>query len=295
MEVEGGNIVWFTYTGTEDIPDDVRERITHLVLDIEAVPADSFRDYNGDGGELPNLLEVICRDVVKKIGKWAFADCQKLRRVIMPGVEVVEECAFSYCEDLEYVECDQLKIIRTNAFQYTPLRSISLPSAEIFEGGAFMGCVVLERVTVPLAGNLIVADDTFRGCKRLKYASFADGVLLRQIQHLQLKKWRDSMNEQILSIDQILATTTAGYTEEQEELQNTMEAYVNVNRRLEPDRDEAYHVGGKARAIQRWIKSVIFMLDHYKAEHQRYLNVVATSLEPLPREIVMNNMLPFLD
>ena len=153
-----------------------------------------------------------------------------------------------------------------------------------------MGCVVLERVTVPLAGNLIVADDTFRGCKRLRHASFADGVLLRQIQHLQLKKWRDSMNEQILSIDQILATTTAGYTEEQEELQNTMGAYVNVNRRLEPDRDEAYHVGGKARAIQRWIKSVIFMLDHYKAEHQRYLNVVATSLEPLPRDIVMNNM-----
>ena len=270
MEVEGGNTRWFTYTGTEDIPHDV----THLIVDnLEAVPARLLEDGYPDGNH--DLREVICRDVVKTIGEWAFADCRSLRRVIMPGVEVVENNAFQWCNDLTDVECGQLKIIRTNAF---------------YE------CESLERVTVPLAGNLIVANDTFQGCKKLRHAGFADGVLLRQIQYLQLKKWRDRINEQILSIDQILATTTAGYTEEQMEdyLSGLSEFRYNQYHELEEDEAGTFRVGGKAQAIQRWIESVIFMLDHYKAEHHRYLNVVATSLEVLPREIVMNNVLPFL-
>ena len=240
----------------------------------------------------PNLRELICRDGVKTIGEWAFASCEYLERVIIPGVEVVENNAFDWCRALEIVECGHLKIIRTNAFcdcEY--LRSISLPSAEI------VGCYALERVTVPLADSLIIAKDTFRGCKRLRHTSFADGMLLRQIQYLQLKKWRNRMEEQIHSIDQILATTTAGYSEEQMEdyLSGLSEFRFNQYHKLEEDEAGTFRVGGKAQAIQRWIESVIFMLDHYKAEHQRYLRLLQPSLEVLPREIVMNNVLPFLD
>ena len=293
MEVEGGNIRWFTYTGTEDIPGDV----THLIVDnLEAVPARLFEDGYPDGH--PNLREVICRDVVKKIGEWAFCGCENLRRVIMPGVEVVENNAFQWCDDLTDVECGQLKIIRTNAFcECESLRSISLPSAEIFDGEAFMGCAALERVTVPLADNLSIAEDTFQGCKRLRHAGFVDGVVLRETQQLLLKKWRDSMSEQILSIDQILATTTAGYTEEQMEeyLSSLSEFRFNQYHELEEDEARTFRVGGKAQAIKRWVESVIFMLDHYKAEHLRYLRLLQPSLEVLPREIVMNNVLPFLD
>jgi len=46
-----------------------------------------------------------------------------------------------------------------------------------------------------------------------------------------------------------------------------------------------------------WIRSVIGKIIHYQAEHQRLLDEeVATTLQlALPRDIVMNSVLPFLE
>ena len=106
MAAEGGNnIVWFTYTGQEEIPVEA----THIFVDIKIVPRRAFYRH-------PNIEEVICLDRVKKIEYAAFEYCPKLRCVIMPGGEVVEECAFNECTALMYVECGKLEIIKTHAF-----------------------------------------------------------------------------------------------------------------------------------------------------------------------------------
>ena len=66
--------------------------------------------------EHPNIVEVICHDNIKKVGEEAFEQCPSLRRVIMPGVKEVEDCAFFGCTALVVVECDKLEVIGPVAF-----------------------------------------------------------------------------------------------------------------------------------------------------------------------------------
>eukprot|EP00973_Karenia_brevis_P031141 4296163-Karenia_brevis.AAC.1 len=86
------------------------------------------------------------------------------------------------------------------------------------------------------------------------------------------------MNEEIDSINQRLPTVDAGFDDDD-------------------DDDYYHHVGLKALAIRMWIRSVLDKIIHYKAEHQRLLDEeVATTLQfALPQDIVMNNVLPFLE
>ena len=107
----------------------------------------------------------------------------------------------------------------------------------------------------------------------MKHVDLVEGPIHETIAALQLEEWRNDMNEEINSINQILPTVSAG---------------------------DAYDVdddGGKARAIRIWIRSVLRKVIHYQAEHQRVLDEqVATTLElALSQDIVMNNVLPFLE
>eukprot|EP00985_Skeletonema_marinoi_P018371 scaffold10249_cov226-Skeletonema_marinoi.AAC.1 len=216
----------------------------------------------------------------------------------MPGVEIVEERAFIECQRLTDVECGKLEIISEYAFDgCTSLRSINLPSAKIversafsdtaltdvtfgsklerIEGVVFFGCPSLERVTIPLKDGMITHDDTFQGCESLRHVDLVDGPIHETVAALQLEEWRNDMYEEIDSINQILPTASAGSV-----------GYYD-------DDDE----GEKAFAIRTWIRSVLRKVIHYKAEHQRLLNEqVATTLEhSLSQDIVMNNVLPFLE
>ncbi|KAK1737798.1 hypothetical protein QTG54_011570 [Skeletonema marinoi] len=174
--------------------------------------------------------------------------------------------------------------------------SIDLPSARIVEWKAFYCCVALtdakfgikletieeifdncpslERITIPLKDGMMNDDDddVFYGCDNLKHVDLAGGELHETIAALHFEEWRNDMNEEIDSINQILPNTPAGGWD-----------------------DEYDDEGGKARAIRTWIRSVLGKIIHYKAEHQHLLDEVATSLQlALPRDIVMNNVLPFL-
>ena len=54
--------------------------------------------------------------------------------------------------------------------------------------------------------------------------------------------------------------------------------------------------GGKAKEIRTWIRSVLHKIVRYKAEHRSYLNEAATTLHSaLPNDIVLKNVLPFLE
>ena len=214
----------------------------------------------------------------------------------MPGVEVVECNAFSSCDALTDVECGNLELIVEHAFDSClSLRSIDLPSAEIaypgaffccgaltnvkfgvklesIRDGAFLDCTSLERITIPLKDGMIDAADVFFSCESLKYVDLVEGALLHQtIAALQMEEWKNDVNEDIVSINQILSTTPAG------------NAALGV-------------VGGKTEAIQTWIRSVLHKKFQYKAEHRRILNEAATTLQlALPNDIVFKNVLPFLE
>ncbi|KAK1737763.1 hypothetical protein QTG54_011535 [Skeletonema marinoi] len=213
----------------------------------------------------------------------------------MPGVEVVEREAFYNCLALTDVECGKLEIIKEEAFKYCKsLRSIDLPSARIvereafegftalteakfgnklerIEGEAFRFCTALKRITIPLKDGIIAADDIFRWCNNLEHVDLVGAELHETIAALQLEEWRNDMYEEIDTINQILPTVV--------------------------DAGEFYDHGDKARVIRTWIRSVLNKIIHYKAQHRRLVNEeVATRLQiALPRDVVMNHVLPFLE
>ncbi len=175
------------------------------------------------------------------------------------------------------------------------MKSINLPSAEIVEDYAFGSCEALaavkfgnelesvhsrafsecdslERMTIPLKENIFDADDVFSGCVALKHVDLVERAALQEtIAALHFDSWRNSMNREIDSIHQILPITNAG----------------NVG--VLP------MVGGKVPAIERWIRTILIKIAHYKGEHLRVLNEASTTLQyALPRDIVTNSVIPFL-
>ena len=264
----------------------IPQHVSHVIIDraLKSVPANAFWAH-------PNIQEVICHDGVLKIGKYAFYKCPSLRRVIMPSVKRVEDSAFNQCRALSYIECGKLEIIEDWAFEYCrSLSSIDLSSIKILGmaalrctnlisasfgnelesigPGAFNFCRSLERITLPLKDGMITADDAFRACDTLESVDLVDGAVLDEsIASFLLEEWRNDMNEEIDTINQILRNTSSG---------------------------DIHEVGGKAQTVRAWIKSVHRKYTHYKALHERYLNMAA-ALEPaLPNDIVLNNVLPFL-
>ena len=108
-------------------------------------------------------------------------------------------------------------------------------------------------------------DFIFHGCEKSTHVDLFEGEVLRDtIDALQLEEWRNEMDEEIGAINQSLLTARAGGRED---------------------------VGGKARAIRMWIRTVLGKIVHYKAEHRRLLNEAATTLQlALPKMISCSRM-----
>ena len=279
------NFMRYIYRG--EVGERIPREATHIFVgeDCTFVRANAFLSHE-------NIVELVCHDRVKKIGERVFSFCFSLKRVIMPGVKIVGNAAFENCRVLTDVECNKLEIIGEYAFGgCRSLKSINLPSARIVEmgifdecfdladvkfssklerigWGAFLMCESLERITIPFKDSLISHDDVFAGCRNLTQVSLFEGVLHETIAVLQLEEWRDDMNEEIDSINQILPNVYAGDEEDD---------------------------GQKARAIQEWIRSVLRKISQYQAEHQRLLDEAVSTLQlVLPHDIMINSVLPFL-
>ena len=273
---------YYISTGNERVPD----HVTHvrIGLALKFVLARAFERH-------PNIQEVICHDGVEKIEEYAFCGCPRLLRVIMPGVKDVEKHAFNHCYALTYIECGKLERIGVGAFLSCKLSSIDLPSIKIVEGhafddctnltsarfgkdlesirtGAFYYCESLERIALPLKNGLIAFDDIFQYCKKLNHVDLVGGVN-EIIAALLLEEWKNDMDEEIDSINQILLNTPAG---------------------------DGFVLAGKASEIRTWIRSVLRKIVRYKAEHRRYLSEAASTLHSaLPNDIVCKNVFPFLE
>eukprot|EP00984_Skeletonema_dohrnii_P018934 scaffold8973_cov75-Skeletonema_dohrnii-CCMP3373.AAC.6 len=277
---------YYVYTGGVVPPDVTRVRIDKS---ISVIPERAFHGHNNN-----NIEELNCHDGVKKVEEDAVSYCPSLRLVIMPGVEVVEEWSFTRCDALTDVECGKLEIIGEYAFfDCESLKSINFPSIKFIKGraffdcaalanvklgnkleeigeGAFLNCHSLERITIPLKDGMITDNNVFQGCENLKHVDLVEGELYETIAALLLEEWRNDMREEIASINQIIPNTSAG--------------------------DSRDNAGGKAQAIRTWIRSVLHKIDHYKAQHQHYLNEAATTLQlALPSDIVIKSVLPFLE
>ena len=278
---------YYVFTGRDG--EAIPRHVTHVLIDeaLKFVPAWAFYKH-------PNIQEVICHDGVEIIQTEAFECCPRLRRVIMPGVKVIEQQAFNECRALTYIECGKLEIIGEMAFrECTSLSSIDLPSIKIVEEWAFNGCTnlisvklgkdlvslrgwaffrcpSLERISLPLKNGMIDNDSVFQRCVKLNHVDLVEGAMLDEtVAVLLLEEWKNDMNEEIDTINQVLPNTSAG---------------------------NFHEVGGKAQVIRAWIRSVLRKIVRYKAEHQRYLNEAATALHSaLPNDIVLKNILPFLE
>ena len=275
---------YYVFTGRDD--EVIPRRVTHVLIDkaLKFVRARAFLMH-------PNIEEVICHAGIEKIESWTFHGCPRLKRVIMPGVKVVERGAFDCCTALIYIECGKLEIIGEQAFRFCEsLSSIDLPSIRIVEGyafddcrhltnvnfgkdlesigrWAFTGCRSLERIALPLKDGIISHDNTFQRCSKLNNVDLVGGVH-ETIAAFLMEEWKDDAKGKIDSISQILPNTPVGYR----------------------------GVGGKAKAIRRWIRSVLRKYTHYEAEHRRCVNEAAAILQSaLPNDILHKNILPFLE
>ena len=256
----------FVYMGGEQR---VPRGVTHILIDPSVKIVGKLKFWVFWYRE--RLVSVIFHDGVEIIEEQAFWNCFSLSGGIkLIGVREIGQGAFSGCAALTVVEFgDRLETIGIGAFSgCASLRSIKSLSARIVQPQAFSRCEQLaeaefgidlefigfnsfcdcpnlRRVAIPLKYNLFQIDPIerrytqFHRCDNLTTVEIvgAEG-LHKTISSLHLKNWRDDMSEEIDRINQ--------------ELPNTFSC-------------------AKTGLIQRWIRSVINRMEHYKAEHNRLL------------------------
>ena len=260
----------FVYLGGEqEVPDE----ITHAIIDpsVNIVRRRAFADRR-------QLISVIFHDGVEIVEYEAFQYCESLSgKIKLLGVREIEYSAFEDCIALSDVEFgDRLETIGSEAFCNCPLRQVKMPSVRTVRNGSFSfccdltdvefginletisfrsfyNCPNLRRIAIPLKDGIFRFDtarqryNQFSNCVNLTTVDIvgAEGMY-KTISSLLLESWRDEMNQEINRINRELPDTS----------------------RFD-----------KANAIQRWIRSVISGMDHYKTEHNRLLEEHMTQLE----------------
>ncbi len=255
----GGDI--FVYVGGDQL---VPRNVKRAKIDetVDTIPHGTFADCE-------QLIEVEGHNKLKKIMAGQFFQCRRMRRLTkMGGVVEIDRGAFHNCTALSDLELDKLEIIGLGAFAWCrSLRSINLPSIrrvgrnafqdctaltdavfgedlEGIERGAFRDCTAIRRIAIPLKSNIIIGDDAFLSCDNLSRVDVVGGILTT-ISSLQMKSWRDEMKEEIDGINQTLPETPRG----------------------------------KADTINRWIRSVLNRMEHYKTEHKVLVKEAMALLE----------------
>ena len=108
-------------------------------------------------------------------------------------------------------------------------------------------------------------------CFNLQHVDLIGGVH-ETVAALLLEEWKNDMNGEIDSINQILPNAPAG----------ECRPFATL--------------GEKAEAIRTWISSVLRKYTHYKSEHRRCVNEAAATLKlTLPHDIMLKNILPFVE
>eukprot|EP00985_Skeletonema_marinoi_P014477 scaffold7337_cov106-Skeletonema_marinoi.AAC.13 len=234
----------FVYTGGDQVVpmDVVRVRIDKSV---KIIPTRAFQGRR-------HLIDVEFHDGIEIIGELAFHCCYSLRSVKLLGVKVIEEGAFASCRGLIEVEFGvELETIGRSAFQFcTSLRTVKMPSVKMDwrrlnkVHSSIQYCQDLKRIAIPLRDDLI-GNNIFCNCPKLTTVDLV-GRIHNTVASLHLENWRNGMKGEINRINQVLRDTTSPQ---------------------------------KTPVVRDWIRSVIRLLDHYKAEHKAMLKEATTLLE----------------
>ena len=106
--------------------------------------------YDGAFRNRDGVSNIYMLDGMLYIGKYAFADCDNLKSVELPGtLKALGEGAFQNCKSLERVVFpDELEVIPAYAFAgCTSLKEIVIPaSVKKIDQSAFVGCTALESI-----------------------------------------------------------------------------------------------------------------------------------------------------
>eukprot|EP00985_Skeletonema_marinoi_P013404 scaffold6632_cov96-Skeletonema_marinoi.AAC.1 len=236
----------------EVIDDHAFEYCKHLV---QVETHDRIREVGWDAFYKCRSLRSIDLRSVVEIDVWAFHGCENLTDVKFGDkLETIGKYAFYGCTSLEHLMLSSIITIKTWAFQRCEaLTSIEFSERlETVEPCAFIDCKHLQRIIIPLKRDLFPIDrhlqeyNQFDDCDLLTTVDLVGGSHNKTIALLHMESWRTEMIEEINRINQFLPNTPAHE---------------------------------KTAAIKQWIDSVIDKMDHYKAEHHRYVKEALTLLE----------------
>ena len=246
------------------------QHVTYVLIDTSL---DEIEDNAFSGCQ--NLLTVETHDGIRKIGDHAFYYCKALPRINLKSAVEIDNSAFCNCFHMESVEFgDRLETIGKYAFGWTSLTHLKLPTVitigvgafftcqrliavelserlETIGIGAFQFCTQLQRISVPLKRDLFVYDHIderytqFYNCSQLTTVDLVGGIH-KTVASFHMDIWRAEMIAEINRINLVLPGTS------------TFE---------------------KADEIRQWMELVIDRMDHYKAEHYRYVKEGITFLE----------------
>ena len=153
-----------------------------LTID-EGVTEISRKNFSFDKKDIKS---VIIPDGVKKIGAFAFTNCENLAKVTIPdSVEMIRDGAFTNCA-IDNFESKLLKIKNGCAFSQggltllyranVNLTDITIPKGIRWIGDrAFRNCSNLIQVTIPESVKSI-GDGAFSRCENLKTVTISEGV-----------------------------------------------------------------------------------------------------------------------
>jgi len=180
--------------------------------------------------------------------------CENLADVELgDNIETIGRSAFDGCCSLEHLNLPSIITIGRGAFyKCNALTDIELSERlETIEAHTFWECKRLQRIAIPLKRILIPLDDIFRrynqfdGCDQLITVNLVGGIHTT-VASLHMESWRNEMQEEIHRINQVL-----------------------------PDAQTR----DKTDEIKQWMDSVLDKMDHYKAEHYRYVKEGTNVLE----------------
>ena len=216
-------------------------------------------------------------DGIRRVGRWTFCKCKSLPWINLKSVVEIDAFAFYGCKNLADVEfgdrlatigysafdgCDSLSHLKlpsiTTIVNYAFLNCTRLTDVELSEcletigGSAFYGCERLQRIAIPLKRDLFAFDQyldlnysQFDKCEKLVTVDLVGGIH-ETVSSLHMESWRTEMIAEINRINQVLPNT---------------------------------HADDKTNEIRQWMHSVIDKMDHYRAEHNRYVKEGITLLE----------------
>ncbi len=256
------DVVFDFVGGDQEVPRDVRR--VRIDESIDTIPEGLFCMFE-------ELIDLEGHDKLKRIEAEAFDGCHSLRRMSnMRCVRQIDENAFFGCRALSDLEFRKLVIIGCSSFAFCDsLRSVNMPSVRRVEGCAFQGCTALtgavfgkdleeiegsafhectalRRIVIPLKHDLIIYWNAFNKCENLSRVDTLVGGIHNTISSLHMKSWRDELNAEIDSINQILPGISAN---------------------------------DKGEAIRQWMRSLFQKIEHYKTEHHIVLKEAMTLLE----------------